>query len=466
MRPEADVQGMISQRLRHPLPVVAGAATALALTAASLALTSTASAGVTAPSMSIRTGGGALDGATEAAGFTAALGGTPGQIAYVKWILDGTYLGKDSAAPYQLTLAKPLVGQHTLRARIHSPDGTQTRVDATFTGTTGKVVVPPTAAPTTRPTTAPATTPPVSTPPTGGATTVHVSDGTSLVAALSAAKPGTTIVLADGTYTSKAPFTIAATCAATAPCTLIGSRAALLDGAGYSGHYGLYLLHASYWTLSGFTVTNASKGIVTDTSSHNTITGVQVSFVGDEGIHLRDFSTDNVVSGNLVHDTGQKAPQYGEGVYVGSAKSNWGSYSGGVPDNSDRNRILGNTIYRTGAEDVDIKEGTTGGTLANNSFNGAGMSGQNFADSWVDVKGNSWTITGNTGVNSINDGFQSHVVLAGWGQDNVFSANTAAVNSTGYGFDIQSAATSHSVVSCTNVVTGAAAGMANTPCTP
>jgi hypothetical protein len=35
----------------------------------------------------------------------------------------------------------------------------------------------------------------------------------------------------------------------------------------------------------------------------------------------------------------------------------------------------------------------TGGTLSGNTFDGAGMSGADYADSWVDVKGNSWAVS-------------------------------------------------------------------------
>jgi len=61
-----------------------------------------------------------------------------------------------------------------------------------------------------------------------------------------------------------------------------------------------------------------------------------------------------------------------------------------------------NDISLTTAEAVDIKEGTTGGTLRKNRFAGAGMTA---ADSWVDVKGNGWTIAENTGNGGVVDGF-------------------------------------------------------------
>src|SRR5206468_4306872 len=122
---------------------------------------------------------------------------------------------------------------------------------------------------------------------------------------------------------------------------------------------------------------NASKGIVLDGSSDDVIDGVQVSDIGDEGIHLRSFSSRDVISNSTVHDTGKSSPQFGEGIYVGSATSNWGTYSGGAPDRSDDNAIVGNIVYATGAESLDIKEGTTNGRAVGNHFDGAGMSGQN-----------------------------------------------------------------------------------------
>ena len=310
---------------------------------------------------------------------------------------------------------------------------------------------------------APPTAPPAPAQP-AGAVAVQVHDGAGLVVALAAAAPGTTITLADGVYTTKQQVTISTACTAAAPCVLQGTRAAVLDGSGLSGHYGLHLVGADHWTVRGLTVRNASKGIVADGTTGSVIESVEVEQIGAEGIHLRAFSSDNVVRGSLVHHVGLDKPQFGEGIYVGSATSNWGTYSGGQPDRSDRNQILGNRIWATGAESVDIKEGTTAGVLSGNTFDGAGMAGQNSADSWVDVKGNGWLISGNTGTSALLDGFQTHVVVAGWGQGNTFTGNHATVGSTGYGFRIQDPAATHNVVGCDNTVVGAASGRANQAC--
>ena len=303
----------------------------------------------------------------------------------------------------------------------------------------------------------------VSLVPTRGTVTVH--DGAGLSAALASAAPGTTIKLANGIYTARQQFTATTACTVAAPCRLQGGRGAVIDGTGVGGHYGLHLSHASNWTLSGFTVTNATKGIVLDRSSRNVIDGVDVHKIGAEGIHLRAMSSDNLIKASTVHDTGKTTPPYGEGIYIGSAVSNWATYSGGKPDTSNRNVVTGNSVWATGAESVDIKEGTTGGTLSHNTFDGADMAGKNGADSWVDVKGNSWMISGNTGTNALLDGFQTHVAAPGWGQHNQFSANTAHVNSTGYGFRFQKATTTGNVLRCDNAVTAAGLGMANQLCT-
>jgi hypothetical protein len=85
------------------------------------------------------------------------------------------------------------------------------------------------------------------------------------------------------------------------------------------------------------------------------------------------------------------------------------------------------------------------------------------ATSWVNVKGNRWTIIDNTGIDSNTDGFSDHQVYPGWGLDNVFESNSAAVNGPGYGFYIQSRHL-NDVVLCNNKVTGAKAEYSNHAC--
>lgn len=67
--------------------------------------------------------------------------------------------------------------------------------------------------------------------------------------------------------------------------------------------------------LQGFTVRNGQKGVMADEVTDSVIRGLTVTDTGDETIHLRKFSTDNLVLGNTMNK-------------------------------SDRNEIAGNTISR------------------------------------------------------------------------------------------------------------------------
>lgn len=294
---------------------------------------------------------------------------------------------------------------------------------------------------------------------------MNVATASQLSAALNNAVAGQTIQLASGTYVGT--FTLARSGTSSARITISGPSTAVIQGTSVGGGYGLHLDHSSYVTVRGLTLTNAQKGIIGDGVTNVLIDGVTVHDVGMEGIHLRSFSSNNTIQNSHVFSTGLSSPGFGEGLYVGSANSNWASYSGGQPDASNDNKLLNNTLGpNVAAECIDIKEGTTGGLVQGNHFDSTGITGQNFADSWIDVKGNNWQIVGNTGTNPsgslLVDGIQTHVQLAGWGNNNSFADNDLTVNAAGYGFNIVSTATGN-VVYSNNTVRGAAKGTANVP---
>jgi parallel beta-helix repeat protein len=311
-----------------------------------------------------------------------------------------------------------------------------------------------------------------------------VATSAQLRAALAGARPGDTIHLADGSYSGA--FYGLASGTPTVPITLTGSRAAVLSNAdgscdpnvpagapvSYCG-YGFHLNRASYWRLVGFSVTSSAKGIVFDGSSHNVIDGVQVSRSNLEGIHLRTASSDNVVRNSFIHDTGVTEPGYGEGLYFGSAQSNWdkfGENNGTGPDRSDRNQALANQFGPSiGAEHIDVKEGTVNGTISGNTFTG-GLSGQHFADSWVDVKGSGYLLSGNTGRYTsgsgvLVDGYQVHQIVAGSGCGNVWRNNASDLGGVGnYAINVtdqSGCATNPNVVYSSNTVTNAKTGLTN-----
>jgi hypothetical protein len=276
--------------------------------------------------------------------------------------------------------------------------------------------------------------------------------------ALADAQPGARILLAPGVYGGD--FAAATSGTPTAPISLCGSWSAILKGTSVSSGYTFYLDHASWWRLEGFSVEGGQKGVVTDGSSHDLIYGLFVHGTGDEAIHLRSYSSYNTVSHNVVRDTGLKAQFFGEGIYVGSAHSNWCRYTGCHPDESNDNLLLDNNIADTTAENMDIKEGTTGGSIVGNTFNGTGMVAS-AATSWVNVKGNDWKILDNGGVDTIGNGYSVHQVYPGWGIGNIFEGNKATVDGTGYGIYVQSHHL-QTVVACNNAATGAQ--LSNIPC--
>lgn len=297
-----------------------------------------------------------------------------------------------------------------------------------------------------------------------------VSTADALKVALRNARPGTVIKLADGRYTGLFETTASGT--ADRPIWLCGSPNAVLAGEGIKSGYVFHLDGAQHWRLVGFTVVDGQKGVMADGTTGTVIQGLTVHTIGDEGIHLRRHSVGNRVIANRIHDTGLRRDKFGEGVYIGSAISNWCSLTDCQPDRSDRNIISANVIGPTTSEGIDVKEGTTRGILAGNRIDGSGTTA---ADSLVDVKGTAWLIEGNIGLAAPLDGFQTHQIVPRWGERNLFRRNSVAggpipaevaeKEDTGkrYGFAFRPVAAN--VVTCDNTVTGGLA-LANVPCRP
>ncbi|MFD4577283.1 right-handed parallel beta-helix repeat-containing protein [Streptomyces sp. NPDC058417] len=290
------------------------------------------------------------------------------------------------------------------------------------------------------------------------AATVEVATAAQLKTALAAAAPGDTIHLADGTYTGNFKATRAATAAAR--ITLTGSANAVLTA---GGGYGIHLNGASYWTVRGVTVRGGQKGIMVDSAKGVVVEGVVVHDLDMEGVHFRNSSTDGILRDSRIYDTGNDGRGMGEGVYVGTANT--------LSDRSDGIQILRNVIGPdVGGENVDIKEGTTGARIIGNTFDGGGLTGANYDDSWVDVKGNGVLVENNTGRGTTNDGYQTHTQQSGWGCGTVFRGNrsdlTGASGSTRLAINVANdAAGCRTTVYGSNTVTGGR-GLTNVPVTP
>ena len=301
--------------------------------------------------------------------------------------------------------------------------------------------------------------------------TVNVSTATMLKDALANARSGDDIVLADGIYKGHFVIEPGKDGTISQPIWLRGSRNAILDGDNINTGYVLYL-QSSYWIVKGITITNGLKGIMADGVTNDIIDSVKVFSIGEEAIHLRKFSSHNTIRNAKITNTGLKTPDYGEGIYIGSAKSNWATYTNGNPDLCDSNLVTNNHIGPgIAAECIDIKEGTTGGIIRGNYFDATGITGANSADSWMDVKGNGYLIENNTGFNPagsvLTDGYHVNVAYSGWGNYNTFKNNVCNVNAPGYGFNIRLSSSNGTAVGnkvfMGNTVNGAAKGISNIP---
>ncbi|MET1074012.1 MAG: hemagglutinin protein, partial [Umezawaea sp.] len=164
----------------------------------------------------------------------------------------------------------------------------------------------------------------------------------------------------------------------------------------------------------------------------------------------------------------------------GSANSNWACHgnTGGV-DRGDRIQVVDNRIGpNIAAEPIDVKEGTYDGVIRGNTFDGQGISGENSADSWIDVKGIGYLIEDNTGTFTgpgvFANGYETHntstTPALPNGCGNVWRGNRSDLGGVGqYAINITSVskcASMPNVVYASNTVTGAVKGLTNATVTP
>ena len=300
---------------------------------------------------------------------------------------------------------------------------------------------------------------------------VNVSNATELQNALNAATPGQTIQLASGVYNKSGGFTINAGVNGSAqnPITVKGNKNTIISSNSTATGNGLWLKGNSYWILDGFTVYKSKKAIMLDNSHHCEIKNITVNYIGDEGIHLRTYSSYNLVENCYVDSVGIVSASSGtaEAIYVGSSVNNWGTYTGGNPDTSNYNIINANTFGdNIPSENIDVKEGTIGGTISNNIFNGKGLNGINSGDSWLDMKGSYYNIECNSGNTTLKEGLQTHILIAGGGDYNTFSNNwSEGFSNAYYGINIQTSGgagtATHNIVCDNNTVKPGSKGLTN-----
>ncbi|MEM9458035.1 MAG: right-handed parallel beta-helix repeat-containing protein [Myxococcota bacterium] len=229
--------------------------------------------------------------------------------------------------------------------------------------------------------------------------TIMVRDVAGLRAALLGATAGDRIVVAPGVYAPEdvleedyagapraAYFLANASGSEQDPIRLEAEDPAnppTLRGLTYSDSAYVLWIRGEYWQIQDLVLERGGKGLMLDESSHTVASRVEVYDMGDEGIHLRSGTSNALVEDCVVESVGLNQPGFGEGLYIGSDGSQWGLYEPACHNNV----IRGCTVRGTRAEGVDIKEGTEGNVVEDSDFYGGEISGENFADSFIDLKG-------------------------------------------------------------------------------
>ncbi|GAA4115003.1 hypothetical protein GCM10022393_14910 [Aquimarina addita] len=281
--------------------------------------------------------------------------------------------------------------------------------------------------------------------------------------AMENAQAGDEIIVASGTYTATDKFNFGNKATrfgsdkngtALQPITIRAenpSNPPVLKGT--DGDYDGYVMFilGDYWILKDLILEEGSKGLVFDNANHGVIENVIVRELGEEGIHLRDGSSNNLVKDCRVYNVGIKKPGIGEGLYVGSDKgqhenpSNGGNlfdneYSPSCDNNVIDGCIVGPNVT---AEGVDVKEGTENTIIRNCTFSADGISGENSADAFIDLKGaygfvynNTFNLEGSTIINAGID-FLDRGTGFNTGYRNAIFNNT--FNLEGRGDEIQTA---------------------------
>ena len=191
------------------------------------------------------------------------------------------------------------------------------------------------------------------------------------------------------------------------PITLCGPKSAVFDGS--NGDRGLAaaalrVVRSSNVKVVGFTLQNALKGLDIQQTNSSIFSNVSTRYTLQEGIRIRYNSTFNLVFGCNITFTGRLWAGIGEGIYIGTSTRN--SIAAGLPEDRSNFNNITHTTFGDGipAENIDLKEYTSGGVIANNTFNGTGIAGLNGAIAWVAVKGTNYTIANNTGSGTIPGG--------------------------------------------------------------
>ncbi|MBF7073742.1 hypothetical protein ISG33_10070 [Glaciecola sp. MH2013] len=181
-----------------------------------------------------------------------------------------------------------------------------------------------------------------------------------------------------------------------------------LKGKGLNNNYVFYGQEVNGITIRNIKFTNSRKGVIIDRSNNIRFDNNDIFDIGEEAFHLRDGSDNAVISNNRIYNTGLIRANRGEAIYICNDRKKWNIFYQPSPVESDYRQncdfahIFGNTVGpNVGNNGVDVKEGTVGVYVENNTFNLAWtrselLSSSNPPDVVVHLKGTQGVAHNNT----------------------------------------------------------------------
>ncbi len=147
------------------------------------------------------------------------------------------------------------------------------------------------------------------------------------------------------------------------------------------------------WVIRDIEFSGGLKGIMLDEANNCKLLNLEVHNIDQEAIHFRSGSSNNLLKGCKIYNTGLVDAGFGEAIYVGSDRKQHDQYVPYCNGNIIEGNIIGPNVR---AEGVDVKEGTSGTIIRGNIFSAKGISGANSADAFIDLKGSKSFVYKNT----------------------------------------------------------------------
>ena len=184
----------------------------------------------------------------------------------------------------------------------------------------------------------------------------------SVEQALTRLQPGGTIEFEPGVY---APLTLTNIAGLPdQPIRFVGGPGVEFRGFSYDADAGILVQDSSNIEISGMSVSGALWGIYVQNSTGVSIRNNDVFDIGQEAVRIKDGSSNVVIDGNRISDTGRRTQNgvpNGEGIYIGT----------GTPGGVDlvTNVVISNNIIDgTTDEAIDIKRPATNISIVDNTI--------------------------------------------------------------------------------------------------